>query len=248
MLSLPQLSPSTGNKLLAALNSTDYQNFLSQLEPVTLAQGEVVYEPGDRIDYVYFPETAVFSMLCTMENGDTAEVGPVGREGLVGLNIFFGADTTPTQLVVHVGGTAQRMKAEPFRQELRSERSVMPHLLFRYTQMLLAMTGQTSACNKLHSLEQHLGTWLLMMHDYVSDELLLTHDLIALTLGVRRAGISGSSMDFKNEGLIDYNRGRIQIINRQGLESKACECYQVIKDEYDRLYADLARNTKSEFY
>jgi hypothetical protein len=106
MLTTPQLSPSTGNKILAALNGTDYQHFLSQLEQVTLAQGEVVYDPGNRIDYVYFPETAVFSMLCIMEDGDTAEVGPVGREGLVGLNVFFGADTTPTQLVVHVGGTA----------------------------------------------------------------------------------------------------------------------------------------------
>jgi CRP-like cAMP-binding protein len=244
MLSPPQLSPSTGNKIIAALNSMDYQSFLSQLEQVTLEQGEVVYEPGDKIDYVYFPETAVFSMLCMMEDGDTAEVGPVGREGLVGLNVFFGSTTTPTQLVVHVGGTVMKMSAERFRQELRSERSVMPHLLFRYTQMLLAMTGQTSACNKLHSLEQHLGTWLLMMHDYVGDELLLTHDLIALTLGVRRAGISESSMNFKNEGLIDYKRGRIHILNRQGLEAKACECYRVIKEEYDRLYADLARTTK----
>jgi CRP-like cAMP-binding protein len=244
MLSPTQLSPSTGNRILAALNGGDYQHFLSQLEQVTLVQGEVVYEPGDRIDHVYFPETAVFSMLCTMENGDTAEVGPVGREGLVGLNIFFGSDTTPTQLVAHVGGTAQRMKAEPFRRELRSERSVMPHLLFRYTQMLLAMTGQTSACNKLHSLEQHLGTWLLMMHDYVSDELLLTHDLIALTLGVRRAGISESSMNFKNEGLIAYHRGHIQILDREGLEARACECYGVIRGEYERLYSDLAKTTK----
>jgi CRP-like cAMP-binding protein len=244
MISPPRLSPSTGNRILAALNGGDYQHFLSQLEQVTLVQGEVVYEPGDRIDYIYFPETAVFSMLCTMENGDTSEVGPVGREGLVGLNIFFGADTTPTQLVVHVGGTAQRMKAESFKQELRSERNVIPHLLFRYTQMLLAMTGQTSACNKLHSLEQHLGTWLLMMHDYVSDELLLTHDLIALTLGVRRAGISESSMNFKNEGLIAYHRGHIQILDREGLEARACECYGVIREEYERLYSDLAKTTK----
>jgi CRP-like cAMP-binding protein len=244
MFPSPHLSRSTGNKILAALNGTEYQTFLSQLEQVTLAQGEVVYERGDKIDYVYFPETAVFSMLCTMSDGDTAEVGPVGREGLVGLNVFFGADTTPTQLVVHVAGTALRIKAELFRRELDSERPVMPHLLFRYTQMLLAMTGQSSACNKLHSLEQHLATWLLLMHDYVGDELLLTHELIALTLGVRRAGISGSSADFKNAGLIDYNRGHIQILNRQGLETKACECYPVIKEEYDRLYADLAKTVK----
>lgn len=234
-------SNSTENRLLAALEGADYQHFLSQLERVTLSQGEVVYEPGDRIDYVYFPETAVFSMLCTMENGDTAEVGPVGREGLVGLNVFFGADTTPTRLVAHVAGTALRVRAELFRQELRSERSAMPRLLFRYTQMLLAMTGQSSACNKLHSLEQHLGRWLLMMHDYVHDELLLTHDLISLTLGVRRAGISESSAAFKNEGLIEYHRGHIQILNREGLEAKACECYGVIRDEFERLYQDLSK-------
>ena len=244
MLSPSQLARSSENKILAALNAADYQHFLSQLEQVTLSLGEVVYEPGDKIDYVYFPETAVFSMLCTMEDGDTTEVGPVGREGVAGLNIFFGADTTPTRLVTHVAGTARRVSAEMFRRELRSDRSAMPHLLFRYTQMLLAMTGQSSACNKLHSLEQQLGRWLLMLHDYVGDELVLTHELIALTLGVRRAGISGSAAAFKNEGLIDYTRGNIQILNRQGLEAKACECYRVIRDEYDRLYADLAKTVK----
>jgi CRP-like cAMP-binding protein len=244
MFPAPHLSSSSGNTILAALDIADYQTFLSQLEQVTFAQGDVLYEPGDKIDYVYFPETAVFSMLCTMADGDTTEVGPVGREGVVGLNLFFGTDITPTQLVAHVAGTALRVRAELFKQELRSERSVMPHLLFRYTQMLLAMTGQAAACNKLHSLEQQLGRWLLMMHDYVSDELLLTHDLIALTLGVRRAGISESASNFREEGLIDYQRGRIQILNRQGLENKACECYEVIRNEYKRLYIDLAKTVK----
>jgi CRP-like cAMP-binding protein len=244
MLPPPQLYRPAGNKILAALNAGDYQHFLSQLERVTLAQGDVVYETGDRIDYVYFPETAVFSMLCMMEDGETAEVGPVGREGLAGLNLFFGSDTTPTRLVVHVAGTVMRASAELFRRELRSGRAAMPRLLFRYTQMLLAMTGQTSACNKLHSLEQHLGNWLLMMHDYVGDELLLTHDLIALTLGVRRAGISVSAAGFRDEGLIDYTRGHIRILNRRGLEARACECYKVIRGEYERLYADLTKTTK----
>lgn len=244
MLPPPQLSGPPENQILAALNAADYQHFLSQLERITFSLGEVVYEPGDKIDHVYFPVTAVFSMLCTMEDGDTAEIGPVGREGLAGLNIFFGSNISPTRLVAHVAGTALRIDAELFRRELRSERSVMPRLLFRYTRMLLAMTGQSSACNKLHTLEQQLGRWLLTMHDYVSDELLLTHELIALTLGVRRAGISGSAADFKNEGLIAYNRGHIRILNRQGLEAKACECYRVIRDEYDRLYTDLAKTAK----
>lgn len=229
------------NRILAALNSTDYQHFLSQQERISLSQGEVVYEVEDVIDYVYFPETAVFSMLCMMKDGDTAEVGPIGREGLVGLNIFFGADITPTQLVVHVAGDAQRVRAELLKQELRSERSKLPHLLFRYTQFLLVMTGQTSACNKLHSMEQHLAKWLLMMHDYVGDELLLTHELLALTLGVRRAGITATSIHFKEAGLIEYQRGHIQILDRGGLEARACECYGVIRDEYGRVYEDLAK-------
>jgi CRP-like cAMP-binding protein len=241
-MSTPPSQPqSTENKILAALDSTDYQHFLSKLERVTLAQGEVVYEPGDNIDYVYFPETAVFSMLCMMEDGDTSEVGPVGREGLVGLSIFFGANTTPTQLIVHVAGDAQRVSSELLRQEFRSERSPLAHKLFRYTQMLLSMTGQSSACNNLHSMEQRLAKWLLMMHDYVGDELLLTHDLIALTLGVRRAGITGVAIQFKDAGLIDYRRGRIQLVDRAGLEARACECYEVIRDEYERLYEDLAK-------
>jgi CRP-like cAMP-binding protein len=239
-MSTPVSQPnSTENKILAALNSIDYQHFLSKLERVTLSQGEVVYEVGDEIDYVYFPETAVFSMLCMMENGDTAEVGPVGREGIVGLNIFFGAGTSPTQLVVHVAGTALRISAVSFREELDSQRRMLPHLLFRYTQMLLAMTGQCSACNKLHSLEQQLAKWLLMMHDYTGEELLLTHDLIALTLGVRRPGISEASLLFKHEGMIDHRRGHIKLLNRDSLETKACECYRIIRSEYQRLYTDL---------
>jgi CRP-like cAMP-binding protein len=240
-MSTPSSQPqSSENKILAALNSADYQQFLSQLERVSLSQGDVVYEVGDQIDHVYFPETAVFSMLCMMEDGDTAEVGPVGREGLVGLSIFFGANTTPTRLIAHVAGDAQRVSSELLKRELRSERSPLAHKLFRYTQMLLAMTGQSSACNKLHSMEQHLAKWLLMMHDYVGDELLLTHDLIALTLGVRRAGITGVAIQFKDSGLIDYRRGHIQILDREGLEARACECYEVIRDEYERLYEDLA--------
>jgi CRP-like cAMP-binding protein len=233
-------SESTSNRLLAALDSAGYQHFFSRLERVSLPQGEVVYEIGDDIDYVYFPESAVFSMLCMMENGDTVEVGPVGREGMVGLNIFFGANKTPTQLIVHAAGDAQRVSSELLKRELRSERDRLPHLLFRYTQMLLSMTGQSSACNKLHSMEQHLAKWLLLMHDYVGDELLLTHDLIALTLGVRRAGITGAALHFKEAGLIDYRRGHIQILNRQGLEARACECYKVIRSEYERLYEDLS--------
>lgn len=230
---------SNENKILAALGSPESRRFSSQVEHVSLAQGEVVYDPETRIEYVYFPETAIFSMLATMHDGSTVEVGPVGDEGMLGLRVFLGADTSLYRAIVHVSGSAMRMRADVLREELLAENSAMPGLLLRYTQMLLAMTGRSSACNKLHSLEQQLARWLLMMHDYVGDELHLTHELISLTLGVRRAGVSEAAHDFKSAGLIDYQRGHIQILDRQGLEKIACECYRNIKDEYDRLYADL---------
>jgi CRP-like cAMP-binding protein len=239
-MSTPASQPRpTENKILAAIDRPEYQQFFSQLEHVSLSQGEVIYEPDTQIEYVYFPETAVFSMLVTMEDGSTAEVGPVGDEGLVGLNIFFEADTSPTRVIVHVAGSAMRVRADVLRRELRSGKSAMPRLLLRYAQMLLAMTAQGSACNKLHSLEQQLARWLLMMHDYVGGELLLTHDLIALTLGVRRAGVTEAALALKDTELIDYQRGRIRILDREAMQARACECYEVIKEEYDRLYADL---------
>jgi CRP-like cAMP-binding protein len=232
---------STENKLLAALSNSEHSHLLFQLERVSFNQGEVVYEADSQIEYVYFPVTAVFSLLSLMEDGDTVEVGPVGNEGMVGLNVYFGETFSPTQVVVHVAGDAMRLRADVLRKELRTGKDTLPRLLLRYTQMLLAMTGQSSACNKLHSLEQQLARWLLMMHDYVGDELILTHELIAQTLGVRRAGISGAASDFRDAELIDYQRGNIKILDRQGLEAKACECYRVIKDEYDRVYADLSK-------
>jgi CRP-like cAMP-binding protein len=230
-----------GNRLLAALDKAGSQHFFSQLESITLAQGDVVYEPDAPINYVYFPDTAIFSMIATMRDGSTVEVGPVGHEGLVGLRVFLGASTSRYQVILHVEGYARRMKAETLRMELRTEGNLIAPLLLRYTQMLLAMTGQSTACNKRHALEQQLARWLLMMRDYVGDELLLTHELMALTLGVRRAGISTTANEFKKAGVIDYQRGRIQIVDAQGLEAIACECYRSVREEYESLYADLAR-------
>ena len=230
---------SNDNKILKALGNTEAQGLSFQGERVSLAQGEVVYGPETRIEYVYFPETAVFSMLVMMMDGSTVEVGPVGDEGLVGLRIYLGADTSHERVIVHVGGSAVRIKVEALREDLRSATNNLSRLLLRYTQMLLAMTSQSSACNKLHTLEQQLARWLLTMHDYVGDELQLTHELISLTLGVRRAGVSVAANDFKGAGLIDYTRGRIKILDRHRLEAIACECYRNIKGEYDRLYADL---------
>ena len=232
------------NKILASISDVDYRDFFSQLEFVSLIQGEVIYEAESNIEYIYFPETAVFSMLSTMEDGRTVEVGPVGNEGLVGLRIFLGAEISLDQVIVHVAGDAKRMRASVFKRIGFIEGSPMADKLLRYTQMLLAMTARSGACNKLHSTEQQLARWLLMMRDYAGDELALTHDLIALTLGVRRAGVTEAANAFRNGGVIDYRRGHIQIVDQRGLEGMACECYAAVKKEYDALYAYLSQSSK----
>jgi CRP-like cAMP-binding protein len=237
----PEPSPPKMNKILAAISEADYQEFSFHLESVSLAQGEVVYEAESKINYVYFPETAVFSMLSTMEDGRTVEVGPVGNEGLVGLRIFLGAEESLDQVIVHVAGGAQRMRASLFKEAGIMKRGPIANKLLRYTQMLLAMTARSGACNKVHSTEQQLARWLLMMRDYAGDELALTHELIALTLGVRRAGVTEAANGFRNAGVIDYRRGHIQIVDQRGLEALACECYAAVKKEYDDLYTDLSQ-------
>jgi CRP-like cAMP-binding protein len=233
--------PSTENQILAALDKTDYQVFLSQSERVSLPLGALIYEADDRLNYIYFPETAVFSMLATMEDGRTVEVGPVGKEGLVGLRVACGAETTLDRVVVHMAGNALRMPASALKAELGTGRMALWRKLTSYACMLLAMTGRTSACNKLHTLDQQLARWLLTMSDYVGNELQLTHELMALTLGVRRAGVSIAASSFRDTGAINYQRGAIQVINREALEAIACECYQVIKEAYADLYADLGK-------
>jgi CRP-like cAMP-binding protein len=241
MRPIPRNSHSTENQILASLKKTEHPNFFSQLEPCQFSRGEVVFEAEAPIDHVYFPQTAVFSMLAAMENGETVEVGPVGREGLVGLRIFLGAETTTDRVIVHIGGSAMRLSSNALKTELGTYKSALSRKLLRYTQMLLAMTSRTGACNKVHSLEQQLARWLLTMDDYVDDDLPLTHELIALTLAVRRASISVAASMFRDAGLIDYHRGHIRLVDRKGLESVACECYVIIKDEYDLLYADLSK-------
>jgi CRP-like cAMP-binding protein len=228
------------NKILAALNEAEYQNLFSQLEPTSLAQGEVIYQAESPINYVYFPETSVFSMLSTMEDGRTVEVGPVGSEGMVGLRLFLGAEISLDQVIVHVAGDARRLRSSLFKSAIR-ERGSLADKLTRYTQMLLAMTARSGACNKVHSTEQQLARWLLMMRDYTGEELALTHELIALTLGVRRAGVTEAANGFRNAGVVDYRRGHIQIVDQRGLEALACECYAAVKKEYDDLYTDLSQ-------
>jgi len=230
----------TENQILKGLDKAEYRALFSQLERVSLNLGEPIYEADAPINHVYFPETAVFSMLASMEDGRTVEVGPIGNEGLVGLRVALGATTTPDRVLVHIAGTAMRLKATSLRTELLTSHSALSQNLTRYTRMLLAMTARTSACNKLHSLEQQLARWLLTMNDYVGNELRLTHDLMALTLGVRRAGVSVAASNFRSSGVIDYRRGQIHVNDRKGLEAIACECYEVVKGHYDRLHADLS--------
>jgi CRP-like cAMP-binding protein len=240
MLPSPSSSHAPRNKILAALNEADYHDLFSQLEPISLAQGEIIYEAESPINYVYFPETAVFSMLSTMEDGRTVEVGPVGHEGLIGLRVFLGAEISLDQVIVHVAGDAMRLRASLLKAVI-SAQGPMSDKLMRYTQMLLAMTARSGACNKLHTTEQQLARWLLTMGDYAGPELALTHELIALTLGVRRAGVTEAANGFRTAGVIDYRRGHIQIVDQQALETLACECYKAVKKEYDDLYADLSK-------
>jgi CRP-like cAMP-binding protein len=241
MIPASPLSQPTENRILASLDRAYYQSLFSQVERVSLVLGEVVYEADGPISYVYFPETAVFSMLATMEDGHTVEVGPIGREGLVGLRVALGADTTPDRVVVHIAGNALRLKASALKAELATHPNGLWHNLKLYTRMLLVMTGRSGACNKVHSLEQQLARWLLTMNDYVGDELRMTHDLMALTLGVRRAGVTVAANHLRSSGAIDYRRSNIQVVHREGLEAAACECYRIIKKEYDDLYAELAK-------
>lgn len=241
MFSPAQVAVATENQILASLSEKEHEQLFARLERVSLVQGDVVYEADSAINYVYFPGTAVLSMLATMEDGSSVEVGPVGREGLVGLRVFLGAETTCDRVIVHVAGTAKRLRASVLKAELGASKTLLSRRLMRYTQMLLAMTGRSAACNQLHSLEQQFARWLLTMGDYVGDDLRLTHDLIALTLGVRRAGVTEAANSLKNSGIIDCRRNHIRIVKREGLLATACECYQVIKKEYDDLYADLSR-------
>jgi CRP-like cAMP-binding protein len=229
--------PEIKNNLLAALVNSEYQHLLPELARVNLSLGEVVHEAESQIQYVYFPETAVISLLSTLKNGATTEVGLIGREGMVGLAVFLGGATAHDQAVVQVGGTAMRMRASVLRKELRAG-SPLQLLLLRYTRSLLALVSQSSVCNQHHSVDQRFARWLLMMQDYAeSNELRLTQGLIADMLGARRAGVTEAACVLRDAGVVRYQRGQITILDRGGMEARACECYAIIKEEFDRLHA-----------
>ncbi|MDT5060502.1 MAG: hypothetical protein QOH63_961 [Acidobacteriota bacterium] len=229
---LPQSNP---NRLLAALPAEVYQRLLPNLKPVTFALGDIVYESQAHMEYVYFPTTAHISLLYIMTNGMTAEVGLVGNEGLVGIALFMGGDTTPNRATVQGAGDAFRMQASVMQDEFKRGEAFQL-LLLRYTQTLITQISQTAVCNRLHTTEQRLCRWMLMTHDRThSDELQMTHEFISNMLGVQREAISLAARRLQESEIISYARGHIRILDRQELEKCACECYQVVKAEHDRL-------------
>ena len=224
-----------GNKILASLPREDYERILPHLSPVAFKLGEVVYESGARMEHIYFPTTAIISLLYVMENGSSAEMGVAGNEGVVGVALFMGGGTMPNRAVVQSAGGAVKMRARVLQEEF-ARGSAFQRLLLRYTQALLTQMSQTAVCNRLHAIEQQLCRWLLLSHDRLdSDELVMTQELIANMLGVRREGVTAAAGRLQEQGLISYVRGRLHILDRPGLEAAVCECYKVVKDEYDRL-------------
>ena len=224
-----------GNRLLAALPSEEYERLLPGLQKVSFSLGEVVYEFGGHLDYVYFPTTAIVSLLYTMENGSSAEMGLTGNDGVVGIALFMGGGTMPNRAVVQSAGEALRMKAKLLQDEF-AQGGKFQHLLLRYTQALITQISQTAVCNRLHAVDQQLCRWLLLSHDRVkADELIMTQELIADMLGVRREGVTVAAGRLQDVGAISYVRGHIKILDRAKLEEKVCECYRVVKNEFDRL-------------
>jgi CRP-like cAMP-binding protein len=223
------------NRLLAALPQEEYERLRPHLEQVYFELGDVIYESGEHLDHVYFPTTAIISLLYLMEDGSSAEMGLAGNEGVVGIALFMGGGTMPNRAVVQSAGGAVRLRAKALQAEFAIG-SKFQRLLLRYTQALITQISQTAVCNRLHSVEQQLSRWLLLSHDRVeADELVMTQELIADMLGVRREGVTVAAGRLQDDGAISYVRGRIQILDRRKLEAIACECYKVVKDEFDRL-------------
>jgi CRP-like cAMP-binding protein len=228
------LDPKT-NQLLAALPPADLQRWLPQLEPVQMPLGEVLYESGRALSHVYFPTSSIVSLLYVMENGASAEIAVVGNEGLVGISLFMGGESTPSRAVVQSAGQGLRLRANAIKQEFQQAGPAM-HLLLRYTQALITQMAQTAVCNRHHSLDQQLCRWLLLSLDRLhGTELVMTQELIANMLGVRREGVTEAALSLQKAGLIRYARGHITVLDRPGMERRTCECYAVVKKEYDRL-------------
>ncbi|MET0520244.1 MAG: Crp/Fnr family transcriptional regulator [Burkholderiaceae bacterium] len=223
------------NRLLGHLTPEELARWLPQLEAVDMPLGQVLYESGRVLGHVYFPATAIVSLLYVMENGASAEIAVVGNEGIVGISLFMGGESTPSRAVVQSTGQGFRLRAQTMKDEFNRAGPVM-HLLLRYTQALITQMAQTAVCNRHHSLDQQLCRWLLLSLDRLpGNELVMTQELIANMLGVRREGVTESALKLQAAGLIRYARGHITVLDRPQLEARTCECYAVVKREYDRL-------------
>lgn len=227
------------NHLLAALPSAEFERIAPYLELVAMPLGEVLYESGGQLHHAYFPTTAIVSLHYVMENGASSEIAGVGNEGVLGISLFMGGNTTPSRAIVQTGGHGFRLKARLLMEEFNRAGPLM-RLLLRYTQALITQMSQTAVCNRHHSVEQQLCRWLLLTLDRLpSRELTMTQELIASMLGVRREGITEAAGNLQRAGLISYRRGHITVLDRSGLESHVCECYAVVKQEFDRLLCDV---------
>lgn len=232
---MPERLDPRRNQLLAALPDAEWQRWQPQLEWVAMPLGEVMYESGRTLSHVYFPTTAIISLLYVMEDGASAEIAVVGHEGVVGISLFMGGESTPSRAVVQSAGQGWRLKAGAVKEEFNRSGPVM-HLLLRYTQALITQMAQTAVCNRHHALDQQLCRWLLLSLDRLEgNQLVMTQELIANMLGVRREGVTEAALRLQQLGLIRYARGRITVLDRPGLEARTCECYAVVKKEYDRL-------------
>jgi CRP-like cAMP-binding protein len=226
------------NQLLAALPEDQLQRWLPQLEHVQMPLGQVLYEPGSILSHVYFPTTAIISLLYVMQNGESAEIAVIGNEGVIGVSLFMGGDSTSSRALVQSADDGFRLTAQLMKEEFYRAGPVL-HLLLRYTQALITQMVQTAACNRHHSLDQQLCRWLLLSLDRLQGtEMVMTQQLIANMLGVPREGATEGALKLHKAGLIDYMRGRIQVLDRVALEKRTCECYAVVKKEYDRLLPD----------
>ena len=227
------------NHLLAALPTAEFERLAPNLELVPMLLGEILYEPGRQLQHAYFPTTAIVSLHYVMESGASAETAGVGNEGVIGISLFLGGDTTPNSAVVQTAGHAYRLDRRLLKQEF-NRAGLMQLLLLRYTQALITQMTQTAACNRHHSVEQQLCRWLLSILDRVpSRELIMTQELVASALGVRREGITEAAGKLQRAGFIRYRRGHIAVLERSGLEAGACECYAVVKKELGRLLSDV---------
>ena len=227
------------NHLLAALPGSEFERLLPHLEAVTLSLGQMLYEPGTQLLHAYFPTTAIVSLHYVMESGASAESAGVGNEGVVGVSLFMGGNTTPSSAVVQTAGHAYRLDRRTLLAEF-NRAGLFQRVLLRYTQALMTQMAQTAVCNRHHSLEQQLCRWLLLTLDRLpGNELVMTQELCASMLGVRREGITEAAGNLQRAGLISYRRGHIAVTDRAGLESHACECYQVVSTELKRLLSDV---------